>query len=376
MGKDERSSGWSARSSKQKGFVANLERLLLAVDDSPNGKFASRVAGLLAGARGMPITVLHVGARAKAQEKKRGARTKASRTPSKMRAQGDRRARSGKRPRDVEVTTRTATEQGRRCHRRRSREGLRSLGGRHGQDRRRQGRFDSKIENVTEGFKGPIAIVAAKGTHLKQPAKQRGFQDIGAGVRQRRLAARRRNRGRAGAGPDPQRRCRRSMSSTTRDKGVRRGGASVSYGEEEGVLKDAARCAARYDVECHDARSNGRPEAPSCVRSNAAAPIWSCWASNRIHGESLSFGGVAAAVLRESRKCRAGVAVGFSPAMSGWAIQESPRCSVRSADSGSNAIPPPASSGRYRSAPASDQRDQVAADRDGVVRIFKTAQQE
>ena len=33
-----------------RGFVPNLERLLLAVDDSANGKFASRVAGLIAGA--------------------------------------------------------------------------------------------------------------------------------------------------------------------------------------------------------------------------------------------------------------------------------------------------------------------------------------
>jgi Kef-type K+ transport system membrane component KefB/nucleotide-binding universal stress UspA family protein len=43
-----------------KGFVANLERLLIAVDDSPNGKFASRVAGMLAGTHGMPATVLHI----------------------------------------------------------------------------------------------------------------------------------------------------------------------------------------------------------------------------------------------------------------------------------------------------------------------------
>ena len=36
------------------GFVPNLERLLLAVDDSPNGSFASRLAGLIAGRRGLP----------------------------------------------------------------------------------------------------------------------------------------------------------------------------------------------------------------------------------------------------------------------------------------------------------------------------------
>jgi Kef-type K+ transport system membrane component KefB/nucleotide-binding universal stress UspA family protein len=45
---------------EERGFVPNLERLLIAVDDSPNGKFASRVAGMLAGTRGMPTTVLHI----------------------------------------------------------------------------------------------------------------------------------------------------------------------------------------------------------------------------------------------------------------------------------------------------------------------------
>ncbi|HEY2756033.1 MAG TPA: cation:proton antiporter, partial [Pseudolabrys sp.] len=43
-----------------RGFVPNLERLLIASDDSPNGKFASRLAGMLAGTRGVPTTVLHI----------------------------------------------------------------------------------------------------------------------------------------------------------------------------------------------------------------------------------------------------------------------------------------------------------------------------
>src|SRR5574340_1186151 len=53
------------------GFVANLERILLAVDESANGKFASRLAGVIAGMRGIPTTVLHIGHRAKHQEKRR-----------------------------------------------------------------------------------------------------------------------------------------------------------------------------------------------------------------------------------------------------------------------------------------------------------------
>ena len=43
------------------GFVPNLERLLVAVDESASGKFASRLVGLLAGSRRMPITALRVG---------------------------------------------------------------------------------------------------------------------------------------------------------------------------------------------------------------------------------------------------------------------------------------------------------------------------
>jgi nucleotide-binding universal stress UspA family protein len=41
-----------------KGFLPRLERLLLAVDESRSGRMAARLAGLLAGAQGMPVTML------------------------------------------------------------------------------------------------------------------------------------------------------------------------------------------------------------------------------------------------------------------------------------------------------------------------------
>jgi nucleotide-binding universal stress UspA family protein len=55
---------------EEKGFVANLERLLVAVDDSANGKFASRVTGMLAGTHAMPTTVLHIPDASKIEAKK------------------------------------------------------------------------------------------------------------------------------------------------------------------------------------------------------------------------------------------------------------------------------------------------------------------
>jgi Kef-type K+ transport system membrane component KefB/nucleotide-binding universal stress UspA family protein len=42
-----------------RGFVSNIERLLVAVDASPSGWLASRLVGLLAGARHVPTTVIH-----------------------------------------------------------------------------------------------------------------------------------------------------------------------------------------------------------------------------------------------------------------------------------------------------------------------------
>ena len=45
---------------ESQGFLAKLERVLLAVDASPSGQFASRLVGLVAGVRRIPTTVLHL----------------------------------------------------------------------------------------------------------------------------------------------------------------------------------------------------------------------------------------------------------------------------------------------------------------------------
>src|SRR5262249_55982754 len=50
-------------------LVSNLGRLLLAVDQSPNGRFSARLAGLLAGTRDIAITVLPLSDRAKTSGK-------------------------------------------------------------------------------------------------------------------------------------------------------------------------------------------------------------------------------------------------------------------------------------------------------------------
>ncbi len=48
-----------------RGFVTNLERLLLAADDSANGKLAARLIGVIAGSGDKPTTILDLTAKAK-----------------------------------------------------------------------------------------------------------------------------------------------------------------------------------------------------------------------------------------------------------------------------------------------------------------------
>ena len=84
-----------------RGFVPNLERLLIAADDSPNGRFASRLAGLLAGFRGLPTTVVPVAANGTARSKSEPAAApdEDEEADSGKRRRGARRSRLSRTPR-------------------------------------------------------------------------------------------------------------------------------------------------------------------------------------------------------------------------------------------------------------------------------------
>jgi Kef-type K+ transport system membrane component KefB/nucleotide-binding universal stress UspA family protein len=282
---------------EQKDFVANLERLLLAVDEGANAKFASRVAGLLAGTRGLPITVLHVGARAKQQEEKRQdeeSHEAVVREAAAAIAEADQESVG-----DVEVTTRTrAAQKAADAVVEEARKGfdllvvgMENVLGKNG--------FDKKVEDVASGFKGPVALVAAKGVHLKQPASAefRILVPVSGSVVSRRGAEV------AGAlarsSPYP---LRVVYVSTTTDKGARRRGASMSLASEEGILKDAAAAAACYDVDVRTTlRANATPEEGILQEIETSGADLVVLGVDRIQGDSLNFGGIAAAVLGKSK---------------------------------------------------------------------------
>jgi K+:H+ antiporter len=148
-----------------KGFVANLERLLLAVDESPNGKFASRLAGVLAGTGGIPITLLplskgHIEAGDHAEKTVKEAAADARRSQ----ADEDEPAR-------VDVTRRRHKAASEEAVAKEAKRGydLLFVGIEH--TRAKNGGFHPDVTRIAAAFQGPLAIVAGSGVHLKQPER-------------------------------------------------------------------------------------------------------------------------------------------------------------------------------------------------------------
>jgi K+:H+ antiporter len=280
-----------------KGFVSNLERLLLAVDESVNAKFAATIAGLVAGTRGLPITVLHIGAQARSQEKNKGDEESAENTvrnAAKAIAELDAENTSD----DVDVTTRSRRARPSDAVADEARKGFDLLVVGMDKVTGAKGGYDRKVEEVTKGFEGPIALVAAKGKHLKQPASNvfRVLVPVsGSGV-SRRGAEVAITLSRASLVP-----MQVIYVSTTRDKDSRRE-ASMSLMHEEAILKDVGVLASRYDVAVHTImHANMSPDDAILkeIRDNDVDLV--VMGVDRVKGDSLNFGGVAAAVLEKSK---------------------------------------------------------------------------
>lgn len=280
---------------EKRGFVANLERPLLAVDESANATFAAHIAGLIAGMRGLPMTILHIGKRAGEREKVRDEESheavvkKAAETVS---ANADGEAGS------IDVVTRARRAELGETIADEARKGFDLLVVGVDKVAATKDRFDRKIEDIAATFEGPLAIVAAKGKHLKQPMPETLKILVpvsGSGVAKRgaEVAV---ALTQAGSGS-----LRVIYVATTRDKGAQRG-VSRGLGQEAGILKETSDLAARYDVDITTTlRVNRAPEAAILREIDTTDVDLVVMGVDRIQGDHLSFGGVADAVLRQSK---------------------------------------------------------------------------
>ena len=140
----------------EKGFVTKLERLLLAVDDSRSGKFAARLAGLIAGAKGMPITIVRLGG---GEEPKDGAsrQVKDGARKSQAVAQSDEAETD---PEKVPITSRVEKAADENAVAEEARKGfdIMLIGLRQTHDA--EGNFGAEVTRLTKDFTGALALLA------------------------------------------------------------------------------------------------------------------------------------------------------------------------------------------------------------------------
>jgi K+:H+ antiporter len=162
---------------EEKGFLPSVERLLVAIDDSANGRFATRIAGVVAGSRAMPTTVMHIarnnrGGKKIAEVEKEKAK-EAGETVQTVAKRADAISGEEQNGGPIDVTTKVektvkpeaVAEEAEKGY------GLMVVGLE--KPVARGNEFHDDIGKLAAGFEGPIAITDARDGLLKEPLHSR-----------------------------------------------------------------------------------------------------------------------------------------------------------------------------------------------------------
>jgi Kef-type K+ transport system membrane component KefB/nucleotide-binding universal stress UspA family protein len=159
------------------GFVPRLERLLVAADDSANGKFATRMGGIVAAHNAMPTTVMHIGPAKKAgKAATAAAEEKVKKTAEAVQAVAARAGSSNGEKSETQDTLDITA-----LHTSPTRERIAEEAEKGydlmliGLDKTvvRKNEFSDEITTITAGFEGPLAVVDARGDHVEHPLRGR-----------------------------------------------------------------------------------------------------------------------------------------------------------------------------------------------------------
>ena len=317
----------------EKGFVPNLERLLLAADAGPVGRMAARMAGLLAGGHGMPVTILKLDADLRAEHKKKtsgeerhqehsldgaahdadsaqkdmiGAQSTSQsaaeqavdplarelKTGAKASAAKTRKDEAEPDPEKVHLTTRLPVDKPADVVRDEARKGYDLLFIGIEEARDKDGNIAPEIAELAAGFDGPLALLSGRGgktapqlssrTHILLPVN----------------------------GSPASRRAAEVSFVLARATGARVCGLYVSLTDgrsrtrtrEEGVLKDMVQLADRYGVRFATYISKRRGAAEAILKEAGKGYDLIVMGVSPRPGEDLFFGNTAAMVFREWEK--------------------------------------------------------------------------
>jgi Kef-type K+ transport system membrane component KefB/nucleotide-binding universal stress UspA family protein len=156
----------------EKSFVANLERLLLAADESANGKFAAQLAGMIAGSGDKPTTVLDMSRGQQSRSAKEGTTSNAQASKDEIESAAQAITTLEAHPKEeragrVDVIARTDAADNGEAVALEAQRGydLLIVGIQNTRDRR--GGFTEEISHLTKGFEGPLVIVDAEAANAQ-----------------------------------------------------------------------------------------------------------------------------------------------------------------------------------------------------------------
>jgi Kef-type K+ transport system membrane component KefB/nucleotide-binding universal stress UspA family protein len=283
-----------------RGFVTNMERLLIAADASPNGKFASRLGGLIAGVNGMPTTLIEIGATAEskdgatedgpaqavqaATEAAKAADTEANRVPTNV---------DVVRPKADAGPEQTVASEAAKGY------DLLVIGV---EPLVEKGGFDPHVNAIANRFEGPLAVASTRGTHQQDTMNSRlnvlvpitGTEvslhatEVGIAI------------ARASAAPIT---ALYISSGQSARRARRPRGPGQPRQRAEAVLKEAVEIADRYGVAMRTAIKRSNAIAETIMReAGASRHTLIVMGVNRRPGDTLFFGDVAAAILERSTR--------------------------------------------------------------------------
>ncbi|HWJ99201.1 MAG TPA: cation:proton antiporter [Xanthobacteraceae bacterium] len=283
-----------------RGFVTNLERLLIAVDESNNGKFASRLAGLVAGLRGMPTTVFHLakGKRDEAKNKKAKSTAKSVQAVAKKAKTGTRRSKDEDEPRDVDVTTRVQNSPTQEAIEEEAKKGYDFLMIGVRNTLTADGAIRNEVNRIASGFNGPLGLVLARNEHEEKPLTSK--LDILVAVADTDIS----NRAAEVAvvlGRTANARVTALYVATENKKDRRFRQATASHRQEEASLKDIVEIGERFGASVRTAvRVATKPDQAILQFAKGGRYDLIVMGVSRRSGEKLFFGNTAQAVLEKA----------------------------------------------------------------------------
>jgi Kef-type K+ transport system membrane component KefB/nucleotide-binding universal stress UspA family protein len=299
-----------------RGFVTNLERLLLAVDDSRNGKYAAQLAGIIGGSSGKPTTVLELSPdqprkKAAASEKKSARDKKSSDEEVQAKAHAEDSAREVKsaaervttlethpeeeKPGSIDVTTVRKPAAGPESIAEEARKGYDLLVIGVADTRDPKGGFGRGVSRIAKEFEGTLAVVDAFDGEREQLFKKGGkiLVPVNGTEASRRAAEISFAVARASEAEV-------TVLYVTRSSGGKGDGRPAARGtrrQEAAVLEDIEALAGRYDLEVRrSVRADTAPD-EAIIREAKRGYDFIVLGANRRPGDTLFFGNTAAAVL-------------------------------------------------------------------------------